>query len=118
MSEENEESNEKRFRLLWILDVHKIPCSREAVLHGAGGSITAGLLHFLFTSRVKRSFDIGFAGFVVTTLGSWLYCRINNAKLRVQQRVIQEGMKNMVVYEGTGLDPTRKPPAETSPGPS
>lgn len=37
------------------------------------------------------------------------YCRINNAKLRGQQRLIQDGIKNKVMYEGTTLDPTSKP---------
>ncbi|XP_041802761.1 cytochrome c oxidase assembly protein COX20, mitochondrial [Chelmon rostratus] len=113
-----EESKNKGFRQFGILDVQKIPCFRDAILHGAGGSLTAGLLHFLATSRVKRSFDVGFAGFMLTTLGSWFYCRINNAKLRVQQRKIQDSVKNMVVYEGTVLDPTKKRAAETPSGPS
>lgn len=49
---------------------------------------------------------------------SRFYCRITNAKLRVQQRVIQDGIKNKVTYEGTVLDPTNKPGAETSSRPS
>ncbi|XP_032397725.1 cytochrome c oxidase assembly protein COX20, mitochondrial [Etheostoma spectabile] len=115
MAEEEQEGKTKGFRLLGILDVQKTPCARDAVLNGAGGSLAVGLLHFLATSRVKRSFDVGFAGFMLTTLGSWCYCRMNNAKLRVQQRMIQDGIKNKVVYEGTNLDPTNKPGA---PGPS
>ncbi|XP_071389792.1 cytochrome c oxidase assembly protein COX20, mitochondrial [Centroberyx affinis] len=118
MAGEEEESSNKGFKLLGILDVQNTPCAREAVLHGAGGSLAAGLLHFLATSRVKRSFDVGLAGFMLTTLGSWFYCRMNNAKLRVQQRVIQDGIKSKVIYEGTGLDPTHKPRLETPPGPS
>lgn len=96
------------FRLLGILDVKNTPCARDAILHGAGGSLAIGLLHFLSTSesyspemficasktcvvvlwvsvssnwslemsvlpagRVRRSFDVGFAGFILTTLGSW-----------------------------------------------
>uniref|UniRef100_A0A3Q3WKT8 Cytochrome c oxidase assembly protein COX20, mitochondrial n=1 Tax=Mola mola TaxID=94237 RepID=A0A3Q3WKT8_MOLML len=101
------------FRLLGILDVQNTPCARDAILHGAGGSLAAGLLHFLATSRVRRSFDVGFAGFMLTTLGSWFYCRMNNAKLRVQQRIIQDGIRNKVAYEGTVLDPTNRPPAES-----
>lgn len=73
----------------------------------------AGLVHFLATSRVKRSFDVGVTGFMLTTLGSWFFCRYNNAKLRVQQRVIQEGIKNKVIYEGTNLDPMRKTKGDT-----
>lgn len=115
---EEEQETKKGFRLLGILDVKNTPCAREAVLHGAGGAVGAGLIHFLATSRVKRSFDVGFAGFMFTTLGSWFYCRINNAKLRVQQRMIQEGIKNKVMYEGSVLDPTKRPAAETPPGAS
>ncbi|MED6242497.1 Cytochrome c oxidase assembly protein cox20, mitochondrial [Ataeniobius toweri] len=118
MAGEDEASRNKGFRLLGILDVQRTPCARDAILHGAGGSVAAGMFYFLATSRVKRSFDVGFAGFMLTTLGSWFYCRINNAKLRVQQRVIQEGIRNKVVYEGTVLDPTKKPKAEAPSGPS
>ncbi|XP_031694709.1 cytochrome c oxidase assembly protein COX20, mitochondrial [Anarrhichthys ocellatus] len=114
MTEEEQESKTKGFRLLGILDVQNTPCARDAILHGAGGSLGAGLLHFLATSRVKRSFDVGFAGFMLTTLGSWFYCRMNNAKFRVQQRMVQDGIKNKVVYEGTVLDPKNKPGTETS----
>lgn len=39
------------FRLLGILDIGNTPCAREAILHGAGGSLTIGLLHFLSTSE-------------------------------------------------------------------
>lgn len=118
MTGEDEESKNQGFRLQGILNIQNTPCAREAILHGAGGSLTAGLLHFLATSRVKRSFDVGFAGFVITTLGSWLYCRMSNAKLRVQQRMIQNSIKNKVVYEGTVFDPTNKSKAETPSGPS
>lgn len=43
---------------------------------------------------------------------------MNNAKLRVQQRMIKDGIQNKVVYEGTSADPTKKPGAETPSGPS
>ncbi|XP_056117874.1 cytochrome c oxidase assembly protein COX20, mitochondrial isoform X2 [Rhinichthys klamathensis goyatoka] len=106
MTEEGGKS--QGLKVLGILDIQNTPCARESLLHGAGASLVTGLLHFLATSRVKRSFDVGVAGFMLTTLGSWFYCRYNNAKLRVQQRIIQGGMKNKVIYEGTKLDPTRK----------
>uniref|UniRef100_A0AAQ4RB86 Cytochrome c oxidase assembly protein COX20, mitochondrial n=1 Tax=Gasterosteus aculeatus aculeatus TaxID=481459 RepID=A0AAQ4RB86_GASAC len=50
MAEEEQERKPKGFRLLGILDVQNTPCSRDAVLHGAGGSVAAGLLHFLATN--------------------------------------------------------------------
>ncbi|CAL8297999.1 unnamed protein product [Merluccius merluccius] len=104
------EDSKKGFRLFGILDV-QTPCAREAVLQGAGGSVVTGLLHFLATSRVRRSFDVGFAGFMLTTLASWWYCRFNRAQLRVQQRLVQDGLKNKVAFEGTSWDPeTQTPP--------
>ncbi|XP_072246619.1 cytochrome c oxidase assembly protein COX20, mitochondrial [Leuresthes tenuis] len=118
MAEEEEATQNKGFKLFGILDVQRTPCARDAILHGAGGSLAAGLLHFLATSRVKRSFDVGLAGFMLTTLGSWFYCRMNNAKLRAQQRLIQDGMKKKLVYEGTVLDPTSKPKTEAPSSPS
>lgn len=107
MSGEGEEADKKGFRLLGILDVQNVPCARDSLLYGTGGALAAGLLHFLATSRVKRSYDVGFAGFFLTTLGSWFYCRLNNARLRVQERVIQQGLRNKVVYQGTSHDPSK-----------
>ncbi|XP_069464109.1 cytochrome c oxidase assembly protein COX20, mitochondrial, partial [Ambystoma mexicanum] len=96
------------FKLLGFLDVQNTPCARESILYGSIGSLVAGLGHFLATSRVRRSCDVGVGGFILTTLGCWMYCRVNNAKLRVQQKMIQEGMKNKLLFEGSSLDPTRK----------
>lgn len=52
------------------------------------------------------------------SVSSRFYCRMNNATIRVQQRIIQEGIKNKVVYEGTDLDPTNKPRPESPSGSS
>uniref|UniRef100_H3B2U9 Cytochrome c oxidase assembly protein COX20, mitochondrial n=1 Tax=Latimeria chalumnae TaxID=7897 RepID=H3B2U9_LATCH len=109
MANEGETEKNKTFKLLGILDVQNIPCARDSVLYGSAGSLVAGLGYFLATSRIKRSFDFGVGGFILTTLGSWIYCRYSNAKARVQQKLIQERMKNKLIYEGTVLDPTRKP---------
>ncbi|KAM3931232.1 cytochrome c oxidase assembly protein COX20, mitochondrial [Leptodactylus fuscus] len=104
--EEGEAAKEKSFKLLWILDVQKTPCARESVLFGSVGSLVIGVGSFLATSRVKRSCDLAAGGFVLSTLGSWLYCRYNYAKLRIQQRIVQEGIKNKVIYEGSNIGPT------------
>jgi len=109
----SEEENDKpAFGISSIRDIGQIPCARDALLHGAGGSLVAGLLFFLATSRVKRSCDMGVAGFILTTLGSWSYCRYENAMVRVQKRMIHEGIKNKMAYEGTSLDPTLKKPSD------
>ncbi|XP_067844723.1 cytochrome c oxidase assembly protein COX20, mitochondrial [Heptranchias perlo] len=109
MSSESDAEKTKSFKLLGILDVQNIPCARDSVLYGSAGAVIAGLGHFLATSRVKRSFDFGVGSFLLTTLGTWMFCRYQNAKLRIQHRMVQEGVKNKVMFEGTKMDPTRKP---------
>ncbi|XP_054856073.1 cytochrome c oxidase assembly protein COX20, mitochondrial [Eublepharis macularius] len=106
--EEAPRDPKKSFKLLGILDVGTIPCARESVLYGSLGALTLGLGHFLATSRVRRSCHLGAGGFILTTLGCWFYCRYNNAKLRIQQRMIQEGMRNKVWFEGTQFDPEKQ----------
>ncbi|XP_027021632.1 cytochrome c oxidase assembly protein COX20, mitochondrial isoform X2 [Tachysurus fulvidraco] len=81
MAEQEPGSKNQGVKLLGILDVEKTPCAREAILHGAGGSAVAGLVHFLATSRVKRSFHAGMAGFMITTMASW--CVIPHLKRSV-----------------------------------
>uniref|UniRef100_A0A8C5N2P2 Cytochrome c oxidase assembly protein COX20, mitochondrial n=1 Tax=Leptobrachium leishanense TaxID=445787 RepID=A0A8C5N2P2_9ANUR len=88
-----------------ILDVKNTPCARESILYGSVGSLIFGLGHFLATSRVKRSCDVAVGGFILTTIGCWMYCRYNFAKLRMQQTVLKETMKNKILYEGSGMDP-------------
>ncbi|KAM4844847.1 cytochrome c oxidase assembly protein COX20, mitochondrial-like [Thomomys bottae] len=96
------------FRLLGILDVENTPCARESILYGSLGSVVAGLGHFLFASRVRRSCDAGVGGFIVVTLGCWFHCRYNYAKQRIQERIAREGIKNKILYESTHLNPERK----------
>ncbi|CAL1577233.1 unnamed protein product [Knipowitschia caucasica] len=114
----DQDTEQKGFRLLGILDVQSVPCARESVLYGAGGGLALGLLHFLSTSRVRRSYDVGFAGFFITTLGSWFYCRLNSAKLRAQERVFKQGVRNKVLYQGTSIDPTTEPTQRSPPSAS
>nr|KAF6395152.1 cytochrome c oxidase assembly factor COX20 [Rousettus aegyptiacus] len=98
----------KPFKLLGILDVENIPCARDSILYGSIGSVVAGLGHFLLTSRIRRSCDVGVGGFILVTLGCWFHCRYNYAKLRIQERIAREGIKNKILYESTHLDPERK----------
>ncbi|KAM5206281.1 cytochrome c oxidase assembly protein COX20, mitochondrial [Hipposideros larvatus] len=98
----------KPFKLLGILDVENIPCARDSILYGSLGSAVAGLGHFLLTSRIRRSCDAAVGGFILVTLGCWFHCRYNYAKLRIQERIAREGIKNKILYESTHLDPERK----------
>ncbi|XP_013799425.1 cytochrome c oxidase assembly protein COX20, mitochondrial isoform X2 [Apteryx mantelli] len=96
------------FKLLGFLDVKNVPCARESVLYGSLGSLVLGLGHFLATSRVRRSCDFAVGGFIFTMLGCWFYCRYNFAQHRIRQRMLREGMKNKILFEGSSLDPERK----------
>ncbi|XP_042557112.1 cytochrome c oxidase assembly protein COX20, mitochondrial [Dipodomys spectabilis] len=106
--EPGEAGKGKTFRLLGILDVENTPCARDSILYGSLGSVVAGLGHFLFTSRIRRSCDVGVGGFILVTLGCWFHCRYNYAKQRIQERIAREGIKNKILYESTPLDPERK----------
>ncbi|XP_036726369.1 cytochrome c oxidase assembly protein COX20, mitochondrial isoform X2 [Balaenoptera acutorostrata] len=106
--EAGEPGKGKPFKLLGILDVENIPCARDSTLYGSLGSVVAGLGHFLLTSRIRRSCDVGIGGFILVTLGCWFHCRYNYAKLRIQERLAREGIKNKILYESTHLDPERK----------
>uniref|UniRef100_A0A673TY35 Cytochrome c oxidase assembly protein COX20, mitochondrial n=1 Tax=Suricata suricatta TaxID=37032 RepID=A0A673TY35_SURSU len=94
----SEPAKGKTFKLLGILDVENIPCS-----------VVAGLGHFLLTSRIRSSCDVGVGKFILVTLGCWFHCRYNYAKLRIQERMAREGIKNKILYESTHLVPQRKP---------
>ncbi|XP_053158075.1 cytochrome c oxidase assembly protein COX20, mitochondrial [Hemicordylus capensis] len=96
------------FKLLGILDVKNIPCARESVLYGSLGGLAVGLGHFLATSRVRRSCDFGVGSFILTTLGYWVHCRYSNAKLKIQQRKLQEAIRNKILFEGTKFDPEKQ----------
>ncbi|XP_054759894.1 cytochrome c oxidase assembly protein COX20, mitochondrial-like [Lytechinus pictus] len=71
-------------------EIHGVPCMRTAFLYGIGGGFSVGLATFLFTSRVKRSTDMGVLSFVAVTLSSFTYCRYNRAKMTIQQRRFRE----------------------------
>ncbi|XP_064365486.1 cytochrome c oxidase assembly protein COX20, mitochondrial isoform X2 [Dromaius novaehollandiae] len=101
-------SRVQSFKLLGFLDVKNVPCARESVLYGSLGSLVLGLGHFLATSRVRRSCDFAVGGFIFTMLGYWFYCRYNFAQHRIRQRMLREGMKNKILFEGSSLDPERK----------
>ncbi|XP_054944475.1 cytochrome c oxidase assembly protein COX20, mitochondrial-like [Physeter macrocephalus] len=106
--EPGEPGKGKPFKLLGILDVENIPYAQVSILFGSLGSVEAGFGRFLLTSRIRRSCDVGVGGFILVTLGCWFHCRYNYAKLRIQERLAREGIKNKILYESIHLDPERK----------
>ncbi|XP_032537378.1 cytochrome c oxidase assembly protein COX20, mitochondrial isoform X1 [Chiroxiphia lanceolata] len=115
MAGEGDSEPRKSFKLLGFLDVQSVPCARESVLYGSLGSLVVGLGHFLatrflfffFLGRVRRSCDFAVGGFISTMLGYWFYCRYNLAQQRIRQRMLKEGMKNRMLFEGSYLDPEK-----------
>uniref|UniRef100_A0A8C3R1I2 Cytochrome c oxidase assembly protein COX20, mitochondrial n=1 Tax=Cyanoderma ruficeps TaxID=181631 RepID=A0A8C3R1I2_9PASS len=108
MAGEGDSEPGKSFKLLGFLDVKNVPCARDSVLYGSLGSLVMGLGHFLATSRVRRSCDVAVGSYICTMLGYWFYCRYNLAQQRVRQRMLKEGMRNRVLFEGSYLDPEKK----------
>ncbi|KAF7253287.1 Cytochrome c oxidase assembly protein COX20, mitochondrial, partial [Varanus komodoensis] len=92
------------FKVLGILDIKNVPCARESLLYGTLGALAVGLGHFLATSKQSET---------ILSLRNGRFCsdniRIyNNAKLRIQQRMLQEAVRNKILFESTPFDPGKK----------
>ncbi|XP_001605374.1 cytochrome c oxidase assembly protein COX20, mitochondrial [Nasonia vitripennis] len=94
------ENEETGFRIFGR-DVLKIPCIRESFLYSMSSYIGVGLLTFLVTSKPKLSSHLGFASYIVVTLGYYTNCRINYANQKFQMAQIQQAMHKAAVMEGT-----------------
>ncbi|XP_070259671.1 cytochrome c oxidase assembly protein COX20, mitochondrial-like [Myotis yumanensis] len=60
--------------------------------------------------RIRRSCDVGVGGFIIVTLGYWFHCWYNYAKLRIQEKITREGIKNNISNKSTHLDHEKKHP--------
>ncbi|PIK61470.1 putative cytochrome c oxidase protein 20-like isoform X1 [Apostichopus japonicus] len=67
-------------------DFFNRPCMRTAFLYGIGGGLGTGMAVFLFTSRVKRSADVGVSVFTAITLFSFVKCRYDRSKMKQKQK--------------------------------
>ncbi|XP_038033371.1 cytochrome c oxidase assembly protein COX20, mitochondrial isoform X3 [Anas platyrhynchos] len=87
-------------------------CTRISALWLCGifscGSWTLFSNHIFVSGRVKRSCDFAVGGFICTMLGYWFYCRYILAKHRIRQRMLKEGMRNKILFEGSSFDPEKK----------
>uniref|UniRef100_A0A1B6E2A4 Cytochrome c oxidase assembly protein COX20, mitochondrial n=1 Tax=Clastoptera arizonana TaxID=38151 RepID=A0A1B6E2A4_9HEMI len=82
-------------------DVSDIPCFRNSFLYGILGGFTGGLLHFLFTSKVKKSTHVGFGTFWVGTWCYWFYCRHHYNKSEAELIKVRDYLQNKMLEEGT-----------------
>lgn len=110
-------------------DMSKMPCFRSTFLFSISSGIGAGLLGFMFTSKVRRGTDIGVYTFLTTTLVYWGYCRsvwlsftelnesiivywciiqflcrYNWSKERILGLQMQEAVRLKTLYRGTELE--------------
>lgn len=47
---------------------------------------------------------IGFGTFTISTMVIWSYCRWQWSKQRFDAQLLQEGLKNKILYEGTKVE--------------
>lgn len=85
-------------------DVSKIPCFRESFLNGIATGIGCGLAAFIKTSKPMLSQHIGVGMFSITTLVYWSYCRYQWSKQRFDAQLLQEALKDKIIYEGTAVE--------------
>ncbi|XP_055681791.1 cytochrome c oxidase assembly protein COX20, mitochondrial [Lutzomyia longipalpis] len=106
MMEDKEEDDTPSTRSLVIFgrDVSQIPCFRSSFLYGISGGIAGGFATFLLTSRTRLSSHVGMATFCLTTLSYWSHCRYNWSKTRHEYALLQRGMQEHAMYEGTDLE--------------
>ncbi|CAH1646594.1 unnamed protein product [Spodoptera littoralis] len=102
LDEEPEE--EKKGLVIFGRDVSKIPCFRESFLYGISTGIGVGLAAFIKTSRPMLSQHIGVGTFSMTTMVYWCYCRYQWSKQRFDAQLLQDALKDKILYEGTMVE--------------
>ncbi|KAM3964082.1 cytochrome c oxidase assembly factor COX20 lethal (3) 87Df [Aphomia sociella] len=95
---------EKKGIMLFGRDLSKIPCFRESFLYGIATGVGVGLAAFLKTSKPMLSQHIGFGTFSMSTLVYWSYCRYQWSKQRFDAQLLQEALKDKILYEGTAVE--------------
>ncbi|XP_038214885.1 cytochrome c oxidase assembly protein COX20, mitochondrial [Zerene cesonia] len=102
MLEEDEE--EKQGLVLFGRDLSKIPCFRESFLTGIATGIGIGFASFMKTSKPLLSQHVGVGAFATTTLVYWSYCRWQWSQQRFDAQMLQEALKDKIMYEGTTVE--------------
>lgn len=85
-------------------DVSKIPCFRESFLYGITSGVGVGLAAFIKTSKPLLAQHIGFGTFTMSTLIIWSYCRWQWSKQRFDAQLLQDALKDKILYEGTKVE--------------
>lgn len=85
-------------------DISKIPCFRESFLYGIGTGIGFGLAAFVKTSKPMLAQHIGVGTFSLSTLLYWSYCRYRWSQQRFDAQLLQDALKDKILYEGTAVE--------------
>lgn len=63
-----------------------------------------GLGTFLKTSKPMLSQHVGVGSFSMATLLYWSYCRYAWSKQRFDAQLLQDALKDKILYEGTAVE--------------
>ncbi|XP_063240428.1 cytochrome c oxidase assembly protein COX20, mitochondrial [Bacillus rossius redtenbacheri] len=99
-----ENDTDRKTYMLFGRDVSQIPCFRDSYLYGISGGLGAGLLFFLFTSRIRMATHVGFGSFVGITLSYWAYCRYTRSVSDQNLQLLKQAMDRKLMYEGTAVE--------------
>ncbi|KAI5635558.1 hypothetical protein NE865_11732 [Phthorimaea operculella] len=99
-----EEEEEKPGLVIFGRDVSKIPCFRESFLYGIASGVGMGIGAFVKTSKPMLSQHVGFGTFCMSTLLYWSYCRYQWSKQRFDAQLLQDALKDKIMYEGTAVE--------------
>ncbi|XP_067138629.1 cytochrome c oxidase assembly protein COX20, mitochondrial [Centruroides vittatus] len=98
-----DDSGSRKFSLFGR-NLAEVPCFKRCFTTGILSGLGVGTGYFLFTSRPKRSADLGVLTFTVVTLGYWFFCRYDYSKKRFQMAQLKKGLQTSVLLEGTEKD--------------
>ncbi|EFN75290.1 Protein FAM36A [Harpegnathos saltator] len=75
-------------------DIRKVTCFKNSVLFGIYSGVAAGLVTFLFTSRVRLATNVAMGSYMGVSLSYWCFCRYtfvkNKYAITAMQNRIQE----------------------------
>lgn len=98
-----DDDDERKF-VFFGRNLTEVPCFKRSFMTGILSGLGVGTGYFLFTSRVKRSSDLGVMTFTLVTLGFWIFCRYDYSRKRFKIAQLKHGLKTSVLLEGTEKD--------------
>ncbi|ORY33534.1 hypothetical protein BCR33DRAFT_518348 [Rhizoclosmatium globosum] len=79
-------------RELWLGNIAKLPCAKNALLYGISGGLTVSLARFLARKNLRSAGNWGILAFSAIAVASWETCRL-------QRRLVQEQLSQLAVEQ-------------------